>query len=347
MMLRCLIAALVALQAQELKLAPVPGQLSAPVQTVLQETRDELAVRWAAYEKKKADLQAEFKGVKKGDERIPMIRKRMAAIKAEGDAVVDDADAYNEKVRILLGRSDIEARIATLELTLKGEELKKALQGEFDETSRRLEATRENIKTSTARLKGYPEAIEEWSALSDKAAKEAYIAAADTVLTVLLEKGAMKNHEEIKDDLAVLDRISKLYRSVFAGKAVAPVVAENLAHLETWKQYWMLANASKDAAFAIHELHDREKVLSVILKTIAMANQVTYRDPRISLLISDGELVIADIYLVAAKATAHARVNQILEVEAGELKGLTSLTRRYKADIDLRNRLRAKIAEIK
>ena len=346
MILRCLLAAVLAIQAQQLTLAPVPDRLPAPVRQALEEKRDELEARWASYEKKKADLQAEFKGIKKGDDRIPMIQKRMAAIKAEGDMVVDEADAYHEKIRILVGHSDIDARIAKLELTLKGAELKRALQGELEESVRRLEAAREKIKTSTVRLKGYPEAIEEWSALTDKAAEEARHAAWDAALTVLLERGAMKNEAAIEADLAILNRISKEYRSVFAGKAVAPVVAENLAHLENWKQFWTLAGASKDAAFALHDLHDREKVLSVILRTIAMANQATFRDPRISLLIADGELVIANIYLVAAKATAHARVNQILDVEAGELKGLTSLTRHYKADIDRKNRLRAKIAAI-
>jgi hypothetical protein len=346
MMLRCVLVALVVFQAEELKLAPVPAQVRASVKQALQDRRDDLEARWAAYLKKKADFQSEFKGIKKDDPRIVMVQKRMAAIKLEGDNVVDDADAYNEKVQFLLGHSAIDARIAELEVTLKGEELRKALQKELDEMSRRLEATRENIKTSAVRLKGYPEAIEEWSALNDKAVKEAYVAAADATLTLFLEKKAMKNEAAIEADLDVLSRIAKEYRSVFAGKAVAPVVAENLAHLETWKQVWMVASATKDAAFAVHELHDREKYLSVILKTIAMANQVTFRDPRISLLISDGELVIADVYLVAAKATAHARINQILEVEAGELKGLTSLTRHYKADIDRRNRLRARIAEI-
>lgn len=347
MILPCLIAALVALQAEELKLDPVPAQLRDPVRQALQGQRADLEARWAAYEKKKTQLQKDFQGIKKDDPRVPVVRKRMAAIKLEGDNVVDDADAYHEKIKFLLGHSAIDARIAELEVTLKGEELRKALQKELDETSRRLEATREHIKTTTVRLKGYPEAIEEWSALNDKAVKDAYTAAADAALTLFLEKKAMKNEAAIEEDLDVLNRIAKEYRSVFAGKAVAPLVAENLAHLESWKQFWMLASAAKDAAFAIHELHDREKVLSVILKTIAMANQVTLRDPRISLLISDGELVIADVYLVAAKATAHARINQILDVETGELKGLTSLTRHYKADIDRRNRLRTKIAEIK
>lgn len=345
MMLRGLVVAL--LLTQELKLSDVPEQVPAPMKAALREKRAELQERWASYEKKKSALREEFKGITKEDPRIPMVQKRMAAIKSEGDGVVDDADAYHDKIRMLLGQSEIDARIATLELTLKGPELAKALQKELDESSRRIDASRAAIQAAAVRLQGYPESIDEWSALTDQAAREAHHVAADAVATVLLEKMAIRNEEAIELDLDVLNRISKAYRSLFAGKAAAPIVAENLAHLENKKQVLMLATSAKAFAHAAPKVQDRQETWTVLLKTIDMLNQATIRDPRISLLIADGELIIADSYLIAAKATAHARVNQILEVEAAELKGLTSLTRLHRAEIDRRKRLRARIEENK
>ena len=66
----------------------------------------------------------------------------------------------------------------------------------------------------------------------------------------------------------------------------------------------------------------------MLLKTLGMLNSATARNPHIGLLIADGELVIADVYLGAVKVVAHQRVNQILEVETGELKGLRRCTGR-------------------
>jgi hypothetical protein len=338
------------LPAQELKLALVPDGLPALKKEALTEKRDELTSRWARYTQKKEDLRAEFKGITKDDPRAPEVRRRMAAIKAEGDAVVDDADAYNDKIRALLSHSEIDARIAKTKAELRGPELTQALQAELDATTKRLEATKALILKSNARLQGYPEAIEEWSKMSDKAVEEAHHAAVEAAATLALEKLSVDNEKLIEADVDVLTRVATFYRSIPDMRNIAPIVWDNLSRLERNKDILELAKATKDALFAgkaIHEGLDYEKTCSVLLKTLGMLNSATVRDPRIGLLIADGELVIADVYLGAVKVVAHQRVNQILEVETGELKGLTSLTALYRADIDRRNRLRATLAGIK
>jgi hypothetical protein len=53
------------------------------------------------------------------------------------------------------------------------------------------------------------------------------------------------------------------------------------------------------------------------------------------------------VYVGVAQVVACKRVNQILDVQSDELKGLTSLTSLYRADIDRRSRIRATLAGIK
>ncbi|HUR38991.1 MAG TPA: hypothetical protein VM222_05835 [Planctomycetota bacterium] len=335
------------LQTQELKLAQVPDGLPQSRKDALTEKRDELTSRWARHLQKKEDLRAEFKGITEDDPRVGVVRKRMAVIKKDGDAVVDEADAFNEKIRALVSHSQIDERIAKAKAELRGPDLTQVLQAELEATTKRIESTKAQIQKAGARLRGYPEAIEEWSAMNDKAVEEAHHAAAEAAATVVLEKLSVDNDALIEKDVDVLTRVAKSYRSILSARAAAPIVWDNLGRLERNKDLLELAKATKDALFAtgqIHEGLDREKTLSVLLKTLGMLNSATVRDPRIGLLIADGELVIADVYLGAVKVVAHQRVNQILEVETSELKGLTSLTALYRADIDRRNRLRATLA---
>lgn len=336
--------------AQELNLSEVPDSLPAAQREALADTRDELRSRWAAYLQKKLAVRQEFGGIREDDPRVPALRKRMAAIKAEGDGVVQDADAYHERVRALKSRSAIDARIAKAKEELRGSELAKALRAELEATTKRIEATKAQILSSGARLEGYPAAIEAWSSMTEKAQREAQHAAAEAVSTVLLERLALNNEKLIEKDVDLLTRVAKSYRSVLSARLAAPRVWDSLGRLQTNRDILALVGATKDVVFAGGQLHqglDREQTISVLLKTLGMLNSVTLRDPRIALLIADGELVVADLYLGAVQVVACKRVNQILEVETAELKGLTSLTALYRADIDRRNRLRATLAGVK
>ena len=124
-----------------------------------------------------------------------------------------------------------------------------------DPPPKRIDATKAQIQKAGARLQGYPEAIEEWSAMNDKAVEEAHHAAVEAAATVVLEKLAVDNEKLIEKDIDLLARVTKAYRAVMFRREMAPIVWDNLLRLEKNKDILTVASATKDALFAGDAIH--------------------------------------------------------------------------------------------
>jgi hypothetical protein len=89
---------------RDLKLAEVPRGLAPAREAGLSRKREEIFARWDAYILAREDFKKANRGVTKSSPLVPSLKKRMAEIKADGDAVVDEADAYNDEVGEILRR---------------------------------------------------------------------------------------------------------------------------------------------------------------------------------------------------------------------------------------------------
>lgn len=225
----------------------------------------------------------------------------------------------------------------------------KEIDAELVLVDERIARTRHALERYSTRLEGYRESFEEWTRLPVDARKRARLAAKDTVATVLLQNLAQKNAEALSREArlqlssnrfwgklegATLPQIAQAQKDFWQRIEVARTDADVIAALTMFKDSVNLADALPPG--------DREEALTAILRGIGVVNSATVRNPVIALLISGGELVIADAYAYAGGAIAHRRVEQLLRVSEGELKGLKALTERYRADIDKRSELRAR-----
>ncbi len=216
-----------------------------------------------------------------------------------------------------------------------------AIDAELSELDRRISATKRAIQKFASGLKGYQDSLDEWTRLPLEARTNAHRAALDTCATVFLEKLAVKKEKAIELKQDELKNIERLLRERVRiddlyNKAV---IHDELQSLKTDASVLQLLSRIKDGVGAIPsgDAEKREAELSAVLKVIAIVN----RDPKIRLLTSDGELVIADVYAYWSAAVARERIDQLLSLGDQQLSGLSALITAYKSDINNRKILLA------
>lgn len=97
LLLGCLFATR-AVRAEELELASVPVDFPEPRRTELHDERAELLRRWQTSLEHERKLKLDYAGAKKGTPRGDEAERRRDEVQAEADAIVDAADAFNEKI---------------------------------------------------------------------------------------------------------------------------------------------------------------------------------------------------------------------------------------------------------
>jgi hypothetical protein len=312
------LAALVApVQAQTLALALVPVALPRTQRVALNQKRTELLRRWEESLAKKSAFKREFKGTQDGTPRAEVAERRKAILKAEADAIVDDADAFN------------------------GPALLTAIDTALVDIQQRLPKTRKELEQLTPQLLGFQAAVDEWLGLADDARNMARHSAKEQVTTLLLEMVGVKKESEIQLDEKALKKIDTLLRKrVFLDDHFAQVITtERLVSLRTDRDVINILKAVQ-AALVLHsawDTRDREEVEKAVLKGI----EVVSRDPRITLLIADGEITIDAAYGWLAHKVAEDRVNQLLNLGDTRFEAVRVLTALYNKDIDTRKALLA------
>jgi len=220
-------------------------------------------------------------------------------------------------------------------------ELAAAIETELAVINNRIPQSRKALERLTPQLRGFQASLDEWTTLADDARIKARKTALETVASVLLEKLSMRHAEETQLNEESLKRINRLLRKrVFMDDLYRQVLTvEKLESLKTGGAVIeLLKNVDRTLTLAgAVQSRDREEVL----KTILMGIEIVNKDPRISLLIADGELTIDAAYGWLAHKEARDRLNQLLNLGEEQFKAVNELTALYKRDIDNRKRLLA------
>lgn len=314
----CLLAWLSSpVQGQTLELAAIPEALPLAQRQALHQKRMELLRRWEDFLDRKARFKREFQGTQEGTPPAEAAAKRKAILKAEADAIVDEADAFN------------------------GADLLTAIDTALAAIQQRLPQTRKELEQLTPQLLGFQASVDEWLGLADDAKEKARHSAREQVATLLLEMIGMKKESEIKLDEKALKKIDGLLRKrVFMDDRFAQVVTtERLLSLRTDLDVINLLKHVQSTLVISSAMksRDREEVAKAVLKGI----EIVGRDPRITLLIADGEITIDAAYGWLAHRVAGERVNQLLSLGERRFQAAKGLTALYKKDIETRKALLA------
>jgi hypothetical protein len=200
--------------------------------------------------------------------------------------------------------------------------------------------TKEQLVKATQQLKGFQESADEWITLADKARETARESAKNTLAAVLLEKLSANNESERALDEDSLKRINALLHDrVFMDDLYAQVLTvQKLDSLKTDASVIKILKTIKGTLDVSNvDLKGREGILTAVLKGIELVN----KDPKIALLIADGEIAIDSAYGWLAAKEARDRVNQLLNLSGDALKGVTAISNLYEAEIRDRRSLMA------
>jgi hypothetical protein len=175
-------------------------------------------------------------------------------------------------------------------------DLEAAIKEELKVINNRIPKTRKELQNLTPQLLGFQDSVDEWLNKSEQARNTARNTVKESVVTLLLKKLSVAKKSEIKLDEGALSRINILLRKrVFIDDLYAQVLTlDNLRSLKTDLSVIRLLQRVQ-AAMVIHdavESGDREETLRALLKVIEIACQ----DPKVTLLIVDGELAIDAAY---------------------------------------------------
>ena len=108
------------LHAQALELPVVPDVLPAVQRQACVKKRVELLRKWDGFLAKKAAFTNEFKGTKDGTDRAVEAARRKAELKAEADAIVDDADNFTDMIELSVRVVSLDVQISETEKQLRG-----------------------------------------------------------------------------------------------------------------------------------------------------------------------------------------------------------------------------------
>jgi len=239
----------------------------------------------------------------------------------------DQADIRSQKDAYLA-----QARAYDKDLTV-------AIDDELQVINNRIPKTRKELENLSSQLLGFQDSVDEWFKLSDDARERARHTVKEAVVTLLLEKLSVAKEEEIKLDEGALSKINVLLRKrVFMDDLYAQVLTvNNLRSLRTDLSVIKLLQRVQ-AAMVMHtawESGDREETLRALLKGI----EIVCQDPKVTLLIVDGELAIDAASGWLAHKYAKERVDQLLGLGEARFKSVQTLTNLYKTDIDNRKTL--------
>jgi hypothetical protein len=298
-----------AAQAQE-KAAELP--LPPAVAERLGAAKEKLGRRYLALEEEKRQLKADGTGVEKGSPKEQSLLQRKQAILA---------------------------RMATYKVDLEAYEADKALE-------LKIAATRKAIEHVAGRLEEYQASLDEWTELAQDArskAREAAKKAAATVLLVKLESRVeARQAKEVPLREDALARIRGLMDRKVLGEphysslpGLRDRTVEKLASLRSDADAVALLKLVKGGLDSIPEGLGREELFSALLGLIGLVS----RDPAIELLIADGELAIADVYLRKAVGKAAERIDQLVDLGDAQLRELKSLSDLYKEELQQRRTL--------
>jgi hypothetical protein len=216
-----------------------------------------------------------------------------------------------------------------------------AIDNEVKSISNRLAKTKKRLEELTGTLLGFQDSVDEWVNLANDARDKARHTALETTAKVLLEGLKTGKEAEVKLDEKALKRINLIMRKrVFMDDLFAKVVTtERLASLKTDLDTIKLLKDVQHGLILGTAMtsKDREEVMKGVLAGIELVNH----DPRIALLIADGEITIDAAYGWLAHKLASDRINQLVSLgnaRFNEVKGLTSF---YKEDVDKRKALLA------
>lgn len=208
----------------------------------------------------------------------------------------------------------------------------------------RISRTRIAIRQYSEQLKNFQAELDEWTQLPLKAREEAVETARETSVSVLVDAMVVRQEEQIsvaEDDLKLVNRLL-LQRSLLNDLRDQVMIQQRINNIRTYRDVLEVVGMVREAMAATSELkkEDREAIGKALLHIIAAANNATIHQPGINILISDGELAIADTYAWKAGVESRSRVEQLLTLSDQMLKGLKAETNLYKKDIDDRKTLR-------
>ena len=265
--------------------------------------------------------------------RIDILEAKCASV-VEGSSLEGECASAQAEIRV--DKSHYKEQSDTYE-----RELAAAIDTELSVINNRVSKTRNELETLTPHLLGFQASVDEWVNLADEAREKARHTAKETVVTLLLEKLSLNNEAEVKLDENALRRINVLLRKqVFMDDLYAQVLT--VKKLQSLKTDLAVINLLKtiQATLVLHsaiESEHREETLKALLKGIEIACQ----DPRVALLVADGEITIDAAYGWLAYKYAGDRVNQLLDLGEARFKSVKVLTTLYKTDIDNRKTLLA------
>lgn len=228
------------------------------------------------------------------------------------------------------------------------------IDSELSAVNKRIERTRTELERFSDQVRGYRAALDEWTHLPLDAREKARLAAKDTVATVLLVRLQTKAAEVLARD-AKLKLSSNRFWERLDGARFPEIVR---AQKEFWDRIHVAKTDREIAAalmifkdtlgvLTVLEGKDREEALTFVLRSISLLNDLTFSNPGVSLLISGGELLVADAYAYVGGALARKRVEQLLTLSEHRLLGLKALTDQYKADIDWRKALQTQRGKLR
>jgi len=219
-------------------------------------------------------------------------------------------------------------------------DLAAAVKQTLEALNGQIATTRIQLSRATQQLQGFQSSADEWINLGEDARQKARISARDTVASVLLAKLSASNESQTELDETSLKKIGQLLRNrVFMDDLYAQVLtAQHLDALKTDADVIKtLENVRGVVDLSGSNLNDREEVLKAVLKGIELVD----RDPRVALLIADGDITIDSAYGWLAAQEARNRVNQLLDLSGDQLKAVTVLSNLYEKEIKNRNSLMA------
>lgn len=214
--------------------------------------------------------------------------------------------------------------------------------------SGKLESNRAAIRRWNAELPDFMRSLDEWVAMDSQARAQTRAAAWDVAITGfmgLMQIIANRNVEVRRAEMHMLwtqfnsgalgsARFQQMLRQQRAGAAA----------MRKWESYGDALQAVETARGAINGLNDaqREEYARALMQFMALAIQ----DPRASILVSELDFTAAALYGNLTAWEARARVNQLLRLGDEKLRGMGSLAKIHRENVDAMNLQKRKRDEI-
>jgi len=115
------------LRAQTLDLPDIPDSLPEEDRAPLLDKRDHIQKEWDAFLADKAAFVSEYAGTEEGTPRAAEAERRKAELKTQADGIVDEADAFTERVGLVLRAHELDEQIAETQKQLQGLGFKRAV----------------------------------------------------------------------------------------------------------------------------------------------------------------------------------------------------------------------------